>query len=101
MIKIKIGEFERELDRVDESWINQQINRRRNDGQSVCVRVTIKEGDLDMMLSTPTCASTGNGGRPARPHEIQILNLWNQHKLNEYEFTGWNVISFLKHLKYL
>jgi len=101
MIKIRIGEAERELGSADESWINQQINRRRNDGQSVCVRVFIKEGDLDMILSTPTCATTGNGGRPPRPHELQILNLWNQQKLNEPEFTGGNVISFLKQLKYL
>jgi len=101
MIKIRIGEAERELGSADESWINQQINRRRNDGQSVCVRVFIKEGDLDMILSTPACASSGNGGRPPRPHEMRVLNLWNQQRLNESEFTGGNVISFIKQLRNL
>jgi hypothetical protein len=41
MIKIKIGEYERMLVEADEQWINQQINRRRSDGQSICVIVTI------------------------------------------------------------
>ncbi len=54
MIRVRIGETEKDLQNVDESWINQQINRRRADGISVCVRVIIKDRDLDMALSTPT-----------------------------------------------
>lgn len=42
MIKIKIGEAEGELGSIEESWINQQINRRRADGLSVCVRVVVQ-----------------------------------------------------------
>jgi hypothetical protein len=99
MIKIRIGEVERDLGSADESWINQQINRRRADGQSVCVRVSVKEGDLDMILSTPTCGSSGGGGRPPRPSERTIFNLWNQRKLNESDFSGGNLIAFLKQLK--
>jgi len=54
MITVRIGETEKELGQVDESWINQQINRRRADGITVCVRVFIKKHDVDMVLSTPT-----------------------------------------------
>ena len=54
MIRIRIGEAERELASADENWINEQINRRRAHGQKVCVRVTVHEGDLNMELSTPT-----------------------------------------------
>lgn len=100
MIKIRIDETEIDISSADESWINQQINRRRADGLSVCVRVIIKEGDLDMILSTPTCASTG-GGRPPRPHEKEVFNLWNERGLNERNFTGGNLIAFLKQLKHI
>lgn len=104
MIKIRIGEAERELgsaSSADKSWINQQINRRRADGLSVCVRVIVKEGDLDRILSTPTCGASGGGGRPARPREKTVFNLWNQRGLNETDFTGGNLIAFLKQLKHI
>jgi len=102
MIKIRIAEAEREfVGSVDESWINQQINRRRADGLTVCVRVIVKERDLAMILSTPTCGASGGGGRPPRPREKKVLNLWNQRGLNDANFTGGNLIAFLKQLKHI
>jgi len=101
MIKIRIAEAEREFGSVDESWINQQINRRRADGLTVCVRVIVKEGDLDMILSTPTCGARGGGGRPPRPREKKVFNLWNQRGLNDTDFTGGNLVAFLKQLKHI
>jgi len=99
MIKIKIAEAERELDTIDESWINQQINRRRADGVTVCVQVVVKEGDVDMILATPTCAPSGGGNRPPRAREKMVFDLWNQRGLNDAHFTGGNLIAFLKQLK--
>ncbi len=99
MIKIIIGEAERELGAIDESWVTQQINRRRADGLSVCVRVFVKEGGLDMILSTPNCEPIGGGRRPPRPDEKSVINLWEQEKLNEPDFTGGNLIAFLKQLR--
>jgi hypothetical protein len=99
MIRIRIEEAEMDLDRVDESWINQQINRRLADGLTVCVRVTIKEGDLDMVLSTPTCGASGGGGRPPRPREKKVFDLWNQRGIDDAKFTGGNLVAFLKELK--
>jgi len=101
MIKIRIGEEEKVLGSVDESWINQQINRRRADGLTVCVRVIVKEGELDMILSTPTCEASGGGGRPPRPREKTVFDLWNQRGLNDADFTGGNLVAFLKQLKHI
>ena len=101
MIIIRIGNDERELSSADGHWINQQINRRRDDGQTVCVRITIKEDDLDMVLSTPTCGASGGGGRPPHPREKEVFGLWNQRGLNNADFTGGNLVAFLKQLKRL
>lgn len=101
MIRIRIGDVERELASADEHWINQQINRRRADGQTVCVRVTVHEGDLNMVLSTPTCGASGGGGRSPRPQEKEVFDLWNQRGLNDADFTGGNLVAFLKQLKRL
>jgi hypothetical protein len=101
MIRIRIEEAEMDFDSIDESWINQQINRRRANGVAVCVRVTIKEADLDMILSTPTCGASGGGGRPPRPREKRVFDLWNQRGLNGADFTGGNLVAFLKQLKHI
>ncbi len=100
MIRIAIGGEERDYASADEQWINQQINRRRADGQTVCLRVIIREGDLDMILSTPTCAPGGDGGRPPRPQEKQVFDLWDQRGLNDASFSGGNLVAFLRQLKY-
>lgn len=98
MISIKIGTEERKLEDADESWINQQINRRRAAGESVCVRVRIKEHDLDLILQTPTCSSGGGGGRRANAREREVFDLWNKLGLNQVNFAGGNLIAFLKQL---
>ncbi|MCF7822090.1 MAG: hypothetical protein K9M17_06590 [Mariprofundaceae bacterium] len=99
MIRIQIGDMERELASADEHWINQQINRRRADKQTVCVKITIHRGDLDMVLATPTCGAGGGGGRPPRPKEKEVFGLWNQRGLDNMDFTGGNLVAFLKQLK--
>ncbi|MGD9489197.1 MAG: hypothetical protein AB7W47_14360 [Calditrichaceae bacterium] len=99
MIKVKIGGIERDYDKANESWISQQINRRREDGIAVCVTVIVNDGDLNFILSTPTCGNTGGGRRPLRSDEKIILELWNQRGLNKPDFTGGNLIAFLKQLK--
>lgn len=100
MIRIRIGEEERDYASADEHWINQQINRRREDGRAVCVRVSIREAGLEMSLSTPTCGSGGGGGRPPRPQEQQVFALWDQRGLSDASFTGGNLIAFLRQLKH-
>lgn len=99
MITIRIADMEQQLKTADEHWINQQINRRRANSQSVCVRVTIRENGVNMALSTPTCPSSGAGGRPPNPIERKILDLWQERDLNKPTFTGGNVVAFLHQLK--
>jgi hypothetical protein len=98
VITVRIGEEERSLDDADQQWINQQINRRKDAGQAVCVRVTIRAADVDVILSTPTCAK-GVGGRQPRPKESKLFELWNKRGLDEITFTGGGLIAFLAQAK--
>lgn len=84
MSTIKIGGNQRSLHEADPQWINQQINRRRREGQPVCVQVSISSGGANLRLATPTCAGTGGGGgrRPNRL-ESEILELWEKLGLNQ------------------
>ena len=102
MIRVRIGSDERDMtESVDEHWINQQINRRRHEGQQVCVQVTVREPGVDAVLSSPGCGSPGGGGRPPNVEEREIFDLWNQRGLNRADFTGGNLVAFLKQLRSL
>ena len=95
-IRVRIGNSERGLYDADESWVNQQINCRRQDGQQVCVRVFIKDGCVNMGLSTPGCPNSGGGSRPPNPQEKRVFDLWNKLGLNKLEFHTGSVTAFLK-----
>lgn len=95
---IKINEEQRDLEDADPQWISSQINRRRAAGEAVCVRVTIHESGVDLPLATVTCGSGGGGGRPVKPKERDVIDLWNRLNLNSSEFTGGEVVAFIKQL---
>ena len=98
MVTIRIGQSERPLNEADVSWINQQINRRRGDNLPVCVRVTVVTDDLNMVLTTPTCAGSSGGGRAPKPKEQEVFELWAKRGLNEASFTGGDVVAFFRQL---
>ena len=100
MIKIKIADDDRPGNPLDEEWVHQQINRRRDAGESVCVRVTLEQNELNIMLSTKTCAATGHPPitNPS-PLEKKIYEFWKGRKLNAVDFTSSNVVAFIIHLQ--
>lgn len=98
MIKVRIGDSERELRDATPPWINEQINRRRADGISVCVQVLIDSSPLNLTLSTPDCSRGGSGGRPLNQQESKIVSLWEKLHLNKQDFTGGNLVAFLKQI---
>ena len=97
---IKIGQEERQFDAADERWITQQINHRRADGVTPCVKITIRQGDLDMLLATCGCpAAGGGGGRPPNSQEASIFELWKHRGLNAPNFSAGNLVAFLNQIK--
>lgn len=99
MITIRIGVEARSLADVTESWINEQINRRRQDGQNICVEVTINTSGINVRLATPGCGASPGGGRPANGNELELIDLWSKRGLSSSEFSGGNLIAFLKQLR--
>ncbi|MDD2468215.1 MAG: hypothetical protein PHI97_29905 [Desulfobulbus sp.] len=99
MIRVIIGDSERELSNISEHWINEQINRRRRDGLSICVRVIINEDQLNLSLTTSGCPHTATRGRTPNKYESEVFDLWNKRGLNTENFSGGNLIAFLKQLK--
>ncbi len=100
-VTVQIGNETRDLDDATESWINEQIDRRRRDGASICITVRIQLPGVDLRLDTPACGGGSGGGRQPNSSEQQIINLWNERKLNSSDFSGGNVVAFVKQLRRL
>ncbi len=101
MVTIRIGSDSRSLEDADESWINQQIGNRQQEGLPICVEVTIKTETLDVILATPACGSGRGGGRAPRPDEAKIIEAWTRLHLGSDDFSGGNVVAFTKQLRRL
>lgn len=102
MIDLKIGANARKfnnLNEIDESWINQQINHARNDSQPICIRVTIEEGSVNLFLTTQGCASSGGGSRLPNRDESRVFDLWSEMKLDGRDFQPRKFIAFFKRLR--
>ncbi len=100
MISLTIGNSQRRLasrSDIEENWINQQINGRRADGQTVCVRVLIEHGPVNLSLGSAGCPGGGGGGSLGR-EEQRIVDLWLERGLGLTDFAGGNVVAFLHQL---
>lgn len=98
-VRIVVGSSEREIKNIDPNWINEQVNRRRNEGVPVCVRILIDEGDINLSLTTSDCPSSGGVRRTLTGSENEVLNLWNKLHLSETDFSSGNLVAFLKQLR--
>lgn len=101
MITVRIGDSERDLYGIDESWIIDQISKRRKDGLFVWIQVIIEErADINMVLSTPGCPRSGGSSRPPNAKEQEIFDLWDKHGLNKTDFSEGLLVSFLKQVQH-
>lgn len=98
-VTVRIGQETRDLEAANESWINDQFHRRRQDGQNVCVRVIVDAGDVDIVLSTPGCATGGGGGRQATSAEFGHLRPVGQTSPQSARLYGWKSHRVLKQLR--
>lgn len=95
MFTITIGGLQRSSGELTESWVNQQVNKRRREGKEVCVRLSVN----GITLTSCGCPPTGGrGGGTLSRMQKRIIQLWRKHGLDECEFTGGNVVAFLKQL---
>lgn len=101
MIIVSIGEEQRSLQDATPVWINEQIQRRRADGQSICAKISIQQGGINMSLATPNCISTPGGRRRPTQEEKELFALWADRGLNDPHFSGGNLVAFLAQLRRL
>jgi hypothetical protein len=94
--RIIIGTEERNLCQIDESWIAQQIVRRKQAGAPVCVMVKIDVGGLNFTLTSGDCPVGGNSQWTPSPQQQHVIDLWNMHELGQSDINPGELIAFLK-----
>lgn len=100
MISLKIGSSERQNEEITERWISQQLRRRRNANQPICVELKIHEEDVNLFLASGACDGRGGGGgRKPKNKELRIIELWKERGLNGTEIRPGKLISFFKQLE--
>lgn len=65
MLKIWISGDERAD--LDEGWVARRVAGLRQDREPICVRVTVKDEGVDLVLSAGACPTSGAGGRQPTP----------------------------------
>jgi hypothetical protein len=101
MITVRIGATERVENSpsdFDSGWINQEI-RAMGQSQDVCVKVTIDEPPINMVLATPGCPSSGGAHRQANDDEQRIFDIWDQCDLKQSRPDADGVLGFLHRLR--
>ncbi len=103
MVTIKIGESEMEFDRissVDENWIIQNVNRRRQDFKTVCVRVTLHTDAVSIILIGGECIGGGGGSaRRLTQEEEDALELWEKLGLKGSRVDAGKLVGFFKQVR--
>lgn len=97
-VRVIIGMSERENSDIGPDWISEQINRIRRDGAPVCIKVIVRDIDVDLSLATSGCSGLGGGCRRLTSAENRVVDLWRKKHLNDKDFAPGNLIAFLKQL---
>lgn len=98
VITVSIGQEFRSGPDITESWINDQINRRLRDNARICVTITVKKRELNMMLRTAGCPMPRRPGRAPNGYERRVFDLWEKLDLQNGEVRGGKLVAFLKQM---
>ena len=96
MNRIKIGNFERDIESAEPNWIREHVQDLRGQGTPVCVEITLNSGSVNMILATPACGPTSASRQEANRQEKKILELWKKKGLNEDNFNVKELIDFVE-----
>jgi hypothetical protein len=99
MITLRIDNREEALSEINQQWIHQQINRRREDGLLPSVIIRIMEPEINIILATPGSANSYNtSSRRPNEKEQRILDLWSRLNLNRADFSSGNLVAFIQQI---
>jgi hypothetical protein len=96
---ISIAGDERPLATATVGWIRDSVRALTSRGMPVCVRVSISDGSLNLLLSTPGCNDHGRA-RELNNEEKKIIDLWMKRGLDQADIDEGQLIAFVNEIKH-
>jgi len=101
VITITVAGIEQSLEGLSESWLHEQIRRRQQAGEKVCVQVSVQTSEIIAGVSSGACPSGRGNSRKLTEKERELLALWKHFGLGEEEVNSGKLIAFLQRLRAL
>lgn len=98
MIEIDINGQKYSASEINEGFLIEQIKRRENNGEAVCIRMHISGHGVELPLSCGACGGGGGGGRAPTAAEQSILDLWNKFACGGGKINPGKLVAFIKQL---
>lgn len=99
MITVYINDKTKQFDDPGfDRWVAEAIERRREDGAPLCVRVRLVLDNVDLTLSSYGCPAAF-GSRSANSKETKIIDLWTARGMQNADFTAGSLLGFLHELR--
>lgn len=95
---ISIAGDERPLSSATAGWIRDSVRALASRGMPVCVRVSISDGSISLLLSTPACHDRGRA-RELNNEEKKIIDLWMKRGLDQADVNEGQLIAFVNEIK--
>ncbi len=92
---VHIGDSHRKLEDATAQWITEQIIRRRQAGEAVCIRVNLEKQNMRVTLASADCHGGGGGGRPPNKEEAAVIAEWTKRGLDGNNIPPGQLIAFL------
>lgn len=101
MINVTVAGIEQSLEGLSESWLHEQIRRRQQAGERVCVHVSVQTSEINAGVSSGACPSGRASSRQLTEKEHEVLTLWKHFGLGEGEVNSGKLVAFLQRLRAL
>ena len=99
MVTVTVAGIEQDLAGLSESLLHEQIRRRQNSGESVCVQVEIKTSEIHVGVSTGACLAGAASSRQPNAKEREILELWEHFALGGSDVNSGKLVAFIQRLR--
>lgn len=100
MKSISIAGDERPLSSATSGWMRDSVRALTSRGMEVCVRVSISDGAVDLLLSTPGCNDRARGRRDLNNEEQKIIDRWVKRGLDQIDVNIGQLIAFVNEIKH-
>ena len=95
MITVRIGSESKNLKEIDRVWLHNEIERRRSEGRSIEIEITVDKSPVKLGFSIPGIFSSDTKPERLPLESRNVIRLWERYNFNEKNLDPAKLFSFL------